>query len=278
MTWSKSAVKKQVKGGIAFLREYPSAECDDCASSLTCLSRIEFKTAVVTMKPVSLVKKMSHRVQSVKKRRRSSRFSLMESRESTSSLKSYFEVRKKLSTSFEKVDEYEFDQQSFGISPKPAKKLKAEEKPQAQKLDTFSFGNSVTPNSVTPNTISPDSKSSDSSFGTKISNMLQEHEMQLKDLKSRQKEQLQILLQNLSRVDRRGSKNQRDNMCSPSVSLSLDNNDFAVGDPSTAVVQVHEEPVTPQQDLSRHRKTPRRTGNGRRWHGYSPGTKGWWMV
>ena len=296
-------------GGGAF----ELAKEDECASgsAQTCLSRLEPQpprggggsvpnqrwrsrspspATVLTMSPAGgLVRNLANRVQKLKKRRRSSRFSLMESRESTSSLKSYYEVRKKvLPSPFAQEDPKAPPELSVVSSLQlPEKKQRIGERlpsPQPQP-DTLSF-----PKSPSPHT-------SESSFGTKLTNLLQEQELQMKELKQRQKQQLQILLENLSRKNLQTPEKLEKSCKSDSLPVSLGRESQPgsqpeiVFDPVDAYLNIEEDigleeqindvqaqTTPPEQVTDNTRKTPRRTGNGRRWHGYDPAAKAWWMV
>ena len=80
---------------------YLAEEDGDRASSLTCLSRLgpspEVEEATcareaAVMKPAGLVRNLAQRVQKLKRKRKGTRFSMMESRESNSSLGGFADV------------------------------------------------------------------------------------------------------------------------------------------------------------------------------------------
>ena len=284
-------------GGLGqILRKHPSAQND--TSSQTFLSRAGYKLPV-TMKPVSLVRKMARKVQRLKKKRKSSRFSLMESRQSTSSLKGYFAVKKKLSTSTPfRLAEEEFEME-HSVSPvqilqkksRPdvkevtAKQKKGDKKASEKfplQLPAISFRRSFSPNS------------SESSFGTKISTLLEEHERQIKDLKSRQKQQLQMLLENLSGVAQR-QETARRHPSPPPLALPQSPPPIDDFDSDRNFLMESQEEALPDRELttgvepktpappsplpaSNARRTTRSTGRGRKWHGYESDQKGWWVV
>ena len=309
---------------------------DEGASTLTCLSRLETsarasaEAAEVTMKPTGLVKKLSkklskaHRQSKLRKKRVGSRFSLMESRESNSSLRGLVDVKKNLSAvNFAGMSDRKDD--SIGHRPKASPKAQ-KRRPRVdatpKDLHVYSFDQ---------RSASATSTKSESSFGTKLSKLLQSHDAQVRGLKSKQKEELQALLRNISKKKEESPKPQVEEGeeevvgCAPQLkdfrvlgqpslfqvnsigeekqsSLKLDgysnsqgcdlgpfdsieNNATAaddLGDVSERQEKCSDlwKPPTlpPAANVANMRKTPRRTGNGRQWHGYDSKAKGWWMA
>lgn len=186
---------------------------DEGASTLTCLSRLETparasaEAAEVTMKPTGLVKKLSkklskaHRQSKLRKKRVGSRFSLMESRESNSSLRGLVDVKKNLSAvNFAGMSDRKDD--SIGHRPKASPKAQ-KRRPRVdatpKDLHVYSFDQ---------RSASATSTKSESSFGTKLSKLLQSHDAQVRGLKSKQKEELQALLRNISKKKEESPKPQ----------------------------------------------------------------------
>ncbi|QDZ18559.1 hypothetical protein A3770_02p10770 [Chloropicon primus] len=277
-------VKEKARPGV-FLR-HATIEEGECVSSLTRLSRLEPSPkwrveaaeeereegeTVAIMKTAGLVRNLSRRVQKAKRKRKGSRFSLMESRESNSSLKGLMDLRKNLSVvSFAGVES-----DNGGLLGKPSGRK--QKRKEVQDASSYSFDN--TPSGST---------GPESSFGTKLQVLLQHHDTELQDLKRKQKDELQSLLY-------RANEDHGDTMRSDPMDVAendaashsptgsslvpaadADRND----DPLLAGEAPVEEARTPEQpQLLNTRKTPRRTGNGRNWHGYGrAASKPWWMV
>ena len=272
---------------------YLAEEDGDRASSLTCLSRLgpspEVEEATcareaAVMKPAGLVRNLAQRVQKLKRKRKGTRFSMMESRESNSSLGGFADVRKNLAiSSFPESDgeaRGRGGNEDGAVAPVMKKARRAAEEHQSRP-HRHAF-------SCESDTLRSDT-SGGSSFGTKLEGLLQRHEAQMRDLKSRQKGELQLLLHSVSKPDG-GPRPREVQWRSPTPELPASSGsglgfpdedagglavDQGAGGPCPPASTPQPPPPPP---ASNTRKTPRRTGNGRGWHGYEKSSKAWWQV